>query len=99
MDPSVLLCSLQSPSLCAGLAAYPSWALTLRRLARPGGPACFFTDFCEEAAHRAATLARELGCGQPAVPLRINSFRHPVRIVHADNALPSYSNAFLFAFG
>ncbi len=40
----------------AGLAAYASWAPTLDVLARPGGPICVFTDFCEEAAIRGAEL-------------------------------------------
>ncbi|KAK9827736.1 hypothetical protein WJX81_007683 [Elliptochloris bilobata] len=42
----------------AGLAAYPSWRPTLQLLALPDAPlAAFFTDFCEEAALRAAQAA------------------------------------------
>ena len=45
-----------SDRVSAGLAAYASWAQTLNVLARPGGPVCVFTDFCEEAAVRGARL-------------------------------------------
>ncbi len=46
---------MQRDHVCwAGLAAYPSWLPTLQRLADPKEPPCAFTDFCEEAALRAA---------------------------------------------
>lgn len=46
----------------AGLAAYASWAATLQLLLVPGGPPCYFTDYCEEAAVRGAqVLATFLG--------------------------------------
>ncbi len=54
------------PRACrgAGLAAYASWQPTLRRLAAPGAPPAAFTDFCEEAALRAAAaVAAALGAG------------------------------------
>lgn len=113
----------------AGLAAYPTWLPTLRLLARPGAPAAAFTDFCEEAALRAADVAAAClggsgsapapsppgdaagsGAGDGAAraggepgsrarrvgPVHVNPFRQPRSCQGADNALPSYSNAFMF---
>ncbi|KAK9806175.1 hypothetical protein WJX72_004469 [[Myrmecia] bisecta] len=80
----------------AGLAAYPSWIPTIQLLAAPLAPPAVFTDFCEEAAHRGAVMLQATAGKELSLPLKINPFRKPVRCTGRDNALPSYSNAFLF---
>ena len=81
-----------------GLAAYDSWLPAVRELITNGRPISFFSDFCEEAALRAAKVVLGEGVEYMSVPVFVNPFRHPARIVQTDNALPSYSNGFIFAF-
>ena len=62
-------------------------------------PLCIFTDFCEEAALRAEQMVACLCPGLRSVmPVTLNRFRQPLRRWQPDNALPSYSNGFVFAF-
>lgn len=93
---SMRACMRLSPAvLAAGLAAYSSWAPTLRNLP-PGVPA-IFTDYCEEAALRAAVMATALTGALLAMPVSANPFRRPASSQGRDNALPSFSNGFMFA--
>lgn len=78
----------------AGLAAYPSWVPTLRSL--PRGVPIVFTDYCEEAALRAASMVKVLTGAPLALPLCVNPFRRPASSQGRDNALPSFSNGFMF---
>jgi len=64
-------------------------------LARPGAPPAFFTDFCREAANMARQGLQAVGA-ELTYPIGINPFRRPLCCTAADNALPSYSNGFLF---
>ena len=73
----------------AGLAAYASWQPTLDALARPGGPACVFTDFCEEAAVLGAKLlaTASASAGFPNNATHISILYMPARITascHSD---------------
>ena len=82
----------------AGLAAYVSWAPTIRRLLTgSAGVVCLFTDYCEEAAERAMSMLQALGA-QTLMPITVNPFRSPLSCTGDDNRLPSYSNAFMFGF-
>ena len=78
----------------AGLAAYQSWAATLESL--PRGVPALFTDYCEEAALRAAAMAAALTGAPLALPVSVNPFRRPASSTGRDNALPSLSNGFMF---
>jgi hypothetical protein len=78
----------------AGLAAYPSWAPTLQSL--PVGVPALCTDYCEEAALRAAATAVALTGSPLALPVAVNPFRRPASSTGRDNALPSLSNGFMF---
>lgn len=82
-------------SLAAGLVAYASWEPTLRSL--PGATLCVFTDYCEEGALRAAAMAGAILAEPLSVPVCVNPFRRPASSQGRDNALPSYSNGFMFA--
>lgn len=68
-----IYCMYSSRGEDAGLAAYASWAATLQLLLVPGGPPCYFTDYCEEAAVRGAqVLATFLGV-ESGVSLRLGA--------------------------
>ena len=85
-------------SVAAGLAAHTEWAPTLRKLSRLGDLLCLFTDFCEEAALRAVSMAAAVAPAlRLCMPVRLNPFRQPLRRQQPDSALPSYSNCFMFA--
>ena len=85
----------------AGLAAYSSWAPTVKLLLESPGLPCFFTDYCEEAALRAADMCRALSSssgsstGGRGVTVELNPWRSPLKDMRAGTALPSCSNAFL----
>lgn len=79
----------------AGFPAYSSWTATLQKL--PRDAPLIATDFCEEAANRAAQMAQCVSGRALAMPVSVNPFRQPVSCHNADNALPSYSNGFMFA--
>ena len=69
-------------------------AASMAAAAHPG--MSVFTDFNEEAVHRAhemcaAVLDGFVGCG---VTVGLNPFRHPVAVQPRDNRLPTASNAF-----
>ena len=64
-------------------------------LARAEAPPVFFTDFCREAANMAHQVLQAVGA-ELTYPICINPFRRPFSCAAADNALPSYSNGFLF---
>ena len=79
----------------AGLAAYSSWVPTVKLLLQPNAAPCFFTDYCEEAAGRAAGMCRALGSPSRKVEVALNPWRSPLRDMRAGTALPSCSNAFV----
>ncbi|CAK0785799.1 hypothetical protein CVIRNUC_009010 [Coccomyxa viridis] len=87
----------------AGLAAYSSWRPTLEHLLQPPWPPCFFTDYCEEAALRAADACRAvLGTSGSSsstreVRVALNPWRSPLRTITGSMALPSCSNGFLIS--
>ena len=92
----------QQLSACAGLAAYSSWRPTLERLLQPPRPPCFFTDYCEEAALRAANACRAVlgassGSSTCKVSVALNPWRSPLRTITGGMALPSCSNGFLIS--
>ncbi|XP_074274500.1 uncharacterized protein LOC141598676 isoform X2 [Silene latifolia] len=79
----------------AGIAAYPSWKETIELIHLLNIPAVF-TDFCEEAAHLAAScLSSVTGC-ELALPIKLNPFRQPLAVEDSVLHLPCYSNCFMF---
>lgn len=80
----------------------------VEELIRSGRPISFFSDFCEEAVLRAADIVLAQGgkllefdsprIQSLSIPVFVNPLRQPTRIVQTDNALPSYSNGFIFGF-
>lgn len=84
-------------SMHAGLAAYSSWIPTVKLLLESKEPACFFTDYCEEAAERAADMCRALCSSGRKVEVALNLWRSPLRDMRAGTALPSCSNAFVIS--
>lgn len=84
--------------LNAGLAAYPSWVLTVQALSESRTPA-LFTDFCEEAAVRAEAMLSSAQGSMQALPCTCNPFQSPVSCMGRDNRLPSFPNAFLLGAG
>ena len=85
-------------SAAAGLAAHAEWVPTLQKLSELEEVLCLFTDYCEEAALRAADMAAAVAPGlRLCMPVHVNPFRQPLRKQQADNALPSHSNCFVFA--
>lgn len=92
--PFSQICPFQQV-LTAGLAAYVSWAPTLHSL--PAGTPCVFTDHCMEAALRAAAMAEAVLEEPLSMPVCVNPFRRPASSQGRDNALPSFSNGFMFA--
>ncbi len=92
---------VDSSRVCrAGLAAYPSWVPTIERLTAPSWAAVprVFTDHCEEAAVRAATVLTGVSGRRLSLPVTLNPFRQPLSSQGSDNALPTYSNAFLLGW-
>ena len=92
----------QQLSACAGLAAYSSWRPTLERLLQQPWLPCFFTDYCEEAALRAAGACRAVlgasgGSSTREVKVALNPWRSPLRTFTGGMALPSCSNGFLIS--
>ncbi|XP_021377211.1 uncharacterized protein LOC110465597 isoform X2 [Mizuhopecten yessoensis] len=78
----------------AGIAAYPSWRDTIRKLKDEQIPA-YFTDYC----HYSADLGREVvreGCYLETSTPSVNPFRSPMRRVCEQHLLPWFSNAFIF---
>ncbi|KAH9609165.1 hypothetical protein KSS87_002391 [Heliosperma pusillum] len=79
----------------AGIAAYPSWKESIELIHLLNVPAVF-TDFCEEAAHLAAScLSTVTGC-ELALPIKLNPFRQPLAVEDSVLHLPCYSNCFVF---
>ena len=96
----------------AGVAAFESWAPTVRLLVRGNAPVVI-TDFTEEAAR----MAREawMGCAREGTgdkrgddvggssrgrctEVTSNPLRQPMSAAGSDTALPAYSNGFVFAW-
>ncbi|KAK3260551.1 hypothetical protein CYMTET_30502 [Cymbomonas tetramitiformis] len=78
----------------AGIAAYPSWLPTVDLFAAFETP-FFITDFCEEAALLAVEILTAAGV-ELDYQISPNPFRRPFSKRSNDNALPAYSNGFLF---
>ena len=93
-----LLLSCWASRMTAGLAAYPSWVLTVQALSESRTPA-LFTDFCEEAAVRAEAMLSSAQGSMQALPCTCNPFQSPVSCMGRDNRLPSFPNAFLLGAG
>lgn len=79
----------------AGLAAYSSWMPTVKLLLQSKELPCFFTDYCEEAAERAAHMCRAISRNSRGIEVVLNPWRSPLRDTRAGTALPSCSNAFV----
>lgn len=72
--------------------------ITLQKLSVLEDVLCLFTDYCEEAALRAVQMAAAVAPAlRLCMPVQVNPFRQPLRRQQPDNALPSYSNGFVFA--
>ena len=84
-------------SVHAGLVAYTSWVPTTKLLLQSEEPPCFFTDYCEEAAERAADMCQALCSSGRKVEVALNPWRSPLRDMRAGTALPSCSNAFVIS--
>jgi hypothetical protein len=84
----------------AGLAAYTSWVPTVQLiigLNRTGQIPFLCTDYCEEAALRGVQMLEGLGADSAClIQARANRFMQPLKRTNRDNALPSYSNGFLY---
>ena len=87
----------QTPACHAGLAAYSSWVPTVKLLLQSSDTPCCFTDYCEEAADRAADMCRALMSSSRPVEVALNPWRSPLRDLRAGTALPSCSNAFVIS--
>lgn len=59
-------------------------------------PPAIFTDYCEEAAWRAAQMLSVMTQRPLNVPVRLNPFRRPWPDHHHGTALPAASNGFIF---
>lgn len=81
----------------AGLAAYISWMPTVKLLLQSKQLPCFFTDYCEEAAERAAQMCEALSRNSREIEVALNPWRSPLRDTRAGTALPSCSNAFVIS--
>lgn len=72
-----------------------------QELLKEAGVFCVFSDFCEEAAHRAVEAMNRVGAGGAAserggdMQVLVNPFRRPFSSMSKDLHLPTYSNGFL----
>lgn len=81
--------------MLAGLAAYASWLPTVKHLLQSTRLPCVFTDYCEEAACRAADMCMALCTGSSRnIEVALNPWRSPLKTTSGGMALPSCSNAF-----
>ncbi|KAF9606776.1 hypothetical protein IFM89_028152 [Coptis chinensis] len=79
----------------AGLAAYSSWLPTIELIKEMDVPAVF-SDYCEEAAHLAAScISTVTGCPL-TIPIQLNPFRQPMAVEDSALLLPCHANCFLF---
>eukprot|EP00898_Chlorokybus_atmophyticus_P006717 jgi/Chlat1/7046/Chrsp56S06717 len=78
----------------AGIPAYTSWLPALKVISAQSAP-FVVTDYCEEAAVMAQRILEANGL-QVSQPVCVNPFRKPFSHRQHDNALPSYSNGFVF---
>ncbi|OVA09116.1 zinc finger protein [Macleaya cordata] len=79
----------------AGIAAYSSWLPTIELIKEMNVPA-IFSDYCEEAAHLAASCISTVTNCPLRVPIQLNPFRQPMVVEDSALFLPCYSNCFLF---
>ncbi|KAL5720357.1 hypothetical protein ACHQM5_013033 [Ranunculus cassubicifolius] len=79
----------------AGIAAYSTWSRTIELL-KDMDVAAVFTDYCEEAAHLAASCISTVTGHPLSIPIQLNPFRQPMVVEESALFLPCYSNCFLF---
>ncbi|KAL5725306.1 hypothetical protein ACHQM5_008463 [Ranunculus cassubicifolius] len=79
----------------AGIAAYSTWSRTIELL-KDMDVAAVFTDYCEEAAHLAASRISTVTGHPLSIPIQLNPFRQPMVVEESALFLPCYSNCFLF---
>ena len=82
----------------AGLAAYPQWIPTMKLLISLS-ISFSITDYNEEALELSLQLIETCGLKRTRIgKIHLNPFREPVKRKQGGNALPSFSNGFLFSF-